>query len=413
MPTDRFVSESARESALQLITRSSRITDPPGPTFISALDDFICRASLQNSSTGESTLEPGNVIEIQSLASAGKTQVLFFFAMTTVLPHVIAVLCTLHASTDGGRSTATTSRSVLLGGRGKSVVVCDCDGRWVMRRLQMMLSSYISAKLSQAFENTEKTLSDRPHSARFLPCVDDLVAEALGRVHIFRPTSSTSLAATLRSLPTFQRLMMPGQQLLMLLVDSISSFHHADRWMAEERGKNDGCPNMRRTIGVGTKGGRTPMSAILLALQDLRQTLGAVIILSNWALTNPEGTSVNHAKYDNDKPWFGQHLSPPYPSDPSVTLRPDNTPDCTDRFSMTWHITLPGTDFAIEPFPPSMTFGQVVGDEERIATVEDFKVLALVRKLPSRLLGENGAESVNESIGAFEFGISSRLVSVD
>ncbi|KAL1997692.1 hypothetical protein VTN02DRAFT_1048 [Thermoascus thermophilus] len=110
------------------------------------------------------------VVEIASASSAaGKTQLLYYLTAVAVLP-------------------------ARFGGREAAVVFLDTDGRFDAARLRDVAASI----LRQRLDDDDSTAVDIPP--------DVLQAEirtALDHVHLFRPQSSSSLLATLRSLDAY------------------------------------------------------------------------------------------------------------------------------------------------------------------------------------------------------------------
>lgn len=322
--------------------------------------------------------------------------------MTCILPQDVQASC---AITIEDARTETPVRTVLLGGREKAVAIFDCDGRWQMRRLHEILHSYISSKFAQEFENVRNYAEPLTGATlEFKPGVDDVIRVCLQRVHIFRPTSSMSLATTLRSLPNYlQRGDAANQELLMLFIDSISAFHHADKWRAEEAAILAGSTPLQNRGAEVQRADLKPMTHILSALQSLQKTLGIVTFITNWALVTSEGKSVNNQKYENSKPFYGQHLLPPYPAIPNHPNQPAYS------FAITHHITLPGTEFAILPYPPGTSLADALQDEERRAVVEDSRVTAIIRTP----LPDPGDQTKSIATGSFEFAIRDYSIAID
>ncbi|KAG9047502.1 hypothetical protein FS837_002087 [Tulasnella sp. UAMH 9824] len=434
---ETFLSHIHPESALELLTRVRKqsrhtrsfdptnsdrghfVADPPGATFISDFDRHIA-AAIPDALAGDSTLNRGDVIEIQGPAASGKTQLLHFFAMTCVLPVEMSMTCTLSSSgTSATASISTSTRTIWLGGRGKAVVICDCDGRWSMLRLRDIIHSYLSTKFAQAFDEIQAQASNIPNAKlRFTPSASEIAQECLKRAHLFRPTSSMSLATTLLALPTYHQQKMPEQELLMIFIDSISAFHHSDRWIIEEANLASRATNSRTAAGQTTapRADLKAMNHITKAIQALQRSHGVITFIANWALLTTDNKSVNNYIYDNNKPFYGQHLLHPYPpppgSNPSHVQSRHSTaaPTSSPSFTITHHITLPGTEFAILPFPIGTSFADALQDEERRAVVEDQRVTALVRTLKNVPEGESSSEI---ELGSFEFAIRDHSIGVD
>lgn len=402
------------------------LADPPGSTYISAFDDHITAIAPASHLSGESsTLNRGDVIEIQGPAASGKTQLLYFFAMTCVLPNAVTVSCALDTA---AADEPQYSSNVLLRGRAKCAVVFDCDGRWRMGRLHAILTSYITSKFTRAFA-PDTTAREIP-ALSFTPSVADLVAESLSRVHIFRPTSSLALASTLLSLPIYHREHMPDDEILMVFVDSLSAFHHSDKWRAEQATLADNSlrdsagrttPSTQRVAASSSSTSSLPrvdtnaMIHVLNTIQSLRQDLGIITFITNWAMITPDGRSVANLNIEEFAPWLGQHLSPPYPSLP---VREHPT---AGAFAITHHITLPGTAYAVPQFPVGTTFAQALENEQRVSAVEQRKSFALLRTPITVAQREHieadpvlrGKLQDGVAVGSFEFSVRDGFVGVE
>lgn len=356
--------------------------------------------------------------------------------MTCVLPHRLTVSCAFD-----GDEKPLSSSDIILGGRAKSAIVFDCDGRWKMSRLHAIISSYISSKLSQAFTpdaQENQATSDALRQLVFSPSVSDMVTDSLTRLHIFRPTSSLSLAATLLSLPTYHQQKMQGEEMLMLFIDSLSAFYHADKWKTEQAAVAE---NSARATQSGAKhppaAGSTTlpplprvdtdaMTHVISTLQHLRRTLGIITFITNWALITPDGRNVVTLQPDVSAPWFGQHLPLPYPSiRPPSSSRPADNHLNSSKLPITHHITLPGAVYSIPQYSVGVTFEQALDDEERYAAVTERKVLALVRTpVPLKKRGDADTQTAEKNSqrgmvrddgfaeGAFEFSIRGSVIGV-
>lgn len=243
------------------------------------------------------SLNRGDVIEIQGPAASGKTQLLYHLAACCVLPkEVLIAEANVHAES-----------TVHVGGWGKSVIVFDCDGRWNVKRLHDILQT----RLRIAFSRVH--LPPRPD--KYTAEISSVAMGSLNRLHVFKPTSSFQLVATLQYLPKYHAEDMPNEDIRLVFVDSISSFYWADRWQAETSVPK----KPQRSDSVG---------ATLRALQNFRISHGPVTILTNWGL-NPLITGSSPAQF------FKQHITASYYSAP-----PDDPPR-EGSLPLTYHITLP------------------------------------------------------------------------
>ena len=167
---------------LVLIDRSIRVTDtaptaiptPPFPGF-----SYL------------SSLRRGDVVEIQGPSGSGKTHLLYYLVCSCILPP--------H-----------------FGGWNKVSVIFDTDGSFDVHRLRALLES----RLTQYFPS---------HS----DSTGQIISVALRNVHLFRPSSSSQLAAGLANLPSYHISNLPTSEIALLAIDSISAFHWLDRFSVE------------------------------------------------------------------------------------------------------------------------------------------------------------------------------------
>lgn len=276
-----------------------------GKTFLEPLDRSINQA-LPISSSPESTLNRGDVIEIQGPTGSGKSELLYLFATYTLLPDY------LHLTGHYGRPVA-------LEGRGKSVVLCDCEGKWDIIRLQQVMRGALRLKVQDALPMVD--LDAEIVTSQ----LNSTITASLRHLHIFRPKSSAELAATLLSLADYHFKRMPEEEIRMLLIDGgLSSFFWQDRW------------NVESTSKVLRDAAASPTAGVVRALQKFRASHDPIIFITNWAI----------APLISSPFFFRQHLPPPYPA-------PFQQGVATPRVSpieITHHITLynpnqsPGTE---------------------------------------------------------------------
>ncbi|CCA71880.1 hypothetical protein PIIN_05815 [Serendipita indica DSM 11827] len=252
-----------------------------------------------NSTLKESSLNRGDVIEIQGPSGSGKTELLYYLAMTTILPHNVQLtLREGHLELD-------------VGAREKSVVVCDCDGQWNISRFHKILKQLLWQRVEDACPDSVSADQSQIEAQ-----LEEVVVEALRRLHIFRPTSSASLAATLLMLPRYHFENMRYEELCMLMIDGgLSSFYWQDRYV-DELGRQPGDPVSTATTGV------------IRALSSFRQVHDAIIIFTNWAIS-PLSNST----------FFKQHLPPPWPSPFELGPNGESQPRISP-IEVTHHITL-------------------------------------------------------------------------
>ncbi|CCO37333.1 hypothetical protein BN14_11488 [Rhizoctonia solani AG-1 IB] len=339
-----------RESGLHLINRVKYTTDPPGDSFIQGFDSHIMSSFPKLEQTlPKSSWARGDLIEIQGPAASGKTHLLYFWAMTCVLPYQIAI--------PFGENQE--KKYVLIGGRNKSVV------------------DRITTILPQGSIDTHDHTISRT------------VANALKRVHIFRPSSTLSLATTLMAIPTYHRTHMADEQIGMLMIDGISSFYWPDRWISEqvenELGEmQNGAPQPPPAPPL--RSDANPLRHVLTVILNLRRSLGIVALLTNWGLTALDSQIPPSTVY------FRQHLRAPYPS-------PFESEPRTSKFSVAHHITIPLQGPG--PLGDDVLLEGGLGNQSREGRANNMALRGIVRTIGKRP-GE--ARTVVES--EFEFTIT-------
>lgn len=349
---------------------------PPGSFFIDALDDHI-RETLPASTSSSSTLNGGDVIELEGPSESGKTALLYFLAMTTMLPS--------HISFD----YAGKSFQVILGGRGKSVAVCDCDGFWNLRRLEHLIQVYILSRCQYTLtEDLGAELQDDLEQ-QIAPPISKIAQDALASLHLFRPTSPLELAATLVSLPRYHSNHMPDEELAVLMIDSLTAFP----WVREQ--------DLPSTVDEPESDSRfrsqsflpenMNIQAVLDGIDSLRRSYNIVTFITTWTPLFP--VSDLRAKREQTSsqltsvpfPYPISQLAPPYPSPFSVfnplTLRPI-PPSAQTMFTITHHITL-------QPHPssPSVSSNSEGTSSSLLAKIGETRVTAHVRT-PVRTEGD-------------------------
>lgn len=247
----------------------------------------------------------GDLIEIQGPSGSGKTELLYFFTLKTILPQEVSLDSIL------GEEGA---QSLVLEGRNKSVVVCDCDGRWSVTRLKDVLLQMLQEKVRDNFPEVALD-ADEVHNE-----LSTIAFEALSHLHVFHPTSSASLAATLLSLPQYHYTKMPDEEICMLMIDGgLSSFYWEDRWNLELVGG--------RTTRDGVQ--QSPATRVVQALISFRQSHSPITFITTRALF----------PFPNTPRLFKQHIPPPFPA--PFETRPDGTTNARiSPLEITHHITL-------------------------------------------------------------------------
>jgi DNA-repair protein XRCC2 len=285
--------------------------------------------------------------------------------MTTLLPFDLPFEYRRRVTSAKPSQDAFKAQNLLIGGRGKSVVLCDCDGRWSLCRVHSIIVCYLQQCLKRPPFSTSDT-----SAYEFRPSLEQIAEDALRRLHIFRPPSTIALAATLRCLPSYHARRMKDEDIFILIIDPINSLYWHDRWVVEAANTNQPRPTAR-----------PPLQAVMSALRKLTSVYKPITFLTNHALTPLTQTSV----------FYKQHLPPPYPApfETNTHTRPK-----ASLLSLTHHITLPLPRIA--PYSTSMTFEAACSDTERREIVEKCDIIGFLRTPPG--------ECPETKVGRFHFG---------
>lgn len=114
-------------------------------------------------------------------------------------------------------------------------------------------------------------LVDRLHQSIPAPSMPAIVDRCLKLVHIFRPTSLSQLAVTLKHLAKYHAQKLPSFELGMIAVHSIDASHWLERFKAEQ---------LRSSSGTG----KSPFESIFAVLQELRISYGLTTVVTHWGL---------------------------------------------------------------------------------------------------------------------------------
>ena len=226
-------------------------------------------------------LNRGDVIEIQGPASSGKTHLLYHILLSALVP----------VSPSAGTEIAA--------------VVYDTDASFDIQRFRRLLLSRISRLPSRTLDTRE------------------CVRRSLARLHLFRPASLIQLAASIANLPAYHSSCMPNQEIAVLAIDSVSTFHWADRFSAEQ-------------LRINALPMVPPLHHVLNAIQSVRRSHGPLAVLTNWALNSAPSRSESLYK---------QHLSP-FPAledgiaDLGAKVLSNIDHSSSSPFHLTHHITL-------------------------------------------------------------------------
>lgn len=249
---------------------------PPALTGIPSLDSYLA--------TVERPVN-GSVISINGPLGSGKTHLLYFLVATCVLP--------------------ANHLSLPVGGWNKAAFILDLDGHFQISRFHDILVNRLQ---------------------QFLPTLDvtSCVERCLSYTHIFRPTSSGHLAATLLHLQRYHTKHCPDVDLGMVAVHSIGAFMWFDRFTAEQ---------LRST---SAKVGAMPSLEIFSSLERLRVDNGLSIVLTDWGLSQQVQSASNVTQYQSDDSEYASTSTYPEVVDISASL----TQAFTNSTSALHHISL-------------------------------------------------------------------------
>ena len=137
----------------------------------------------------------------------------------------------------------------------------DTDGTFDIHRLQTLLRM----RLPHSFPSDENTPGQ-------------IISVALRNVHIFRPKSSSQLAAGLANLSSYHVCNLPTSEIALLAVDSASSYYWLDRLAAERHIP----PRVMDPATPLPTTSNNPLQTILTALRSFHRTHYPVILILNW-----------------------------------------------------------------------------------------------------------------------------------
>ncbi len=203
------------------------------------------------------------MVEIQGAPASGKTHFVYQLLVSCILP-----------------SPST------LGGWGKAAVVYDTDGTFQVGRLKTLLHAHISGKHNAA--------GDAINHSR----IEDITLDCLHRLHVFRPTTSMQLAATIVNLGNLHAThpRFADQEIGLVVVDSLSAFYWQDRFTVEQF-----------RAGPSGHNAKNPLMHVLAALDAIRVSHRPIILVTNWGLNPTDKPSWDTGTLNS--PFFKQHLN--------------------------------------------------------------------------------------------------------
>jgi hypothetical protein len=308
-------------------------------------DDQNASAEDRKLPTASFTKQINPVIEISSVSSAaGKTHLLYYLTAIAVLP--------------------STINGMLVDGLASAVVFIDADGRFDAERLRTVARGLIDRKL-KAHPDTRTGESAEGQTAPLPPAtveLESIIASSLQHVHVFRPQSSASLLATLKSLQTYlldiSRHYSSHRPLHAIFIDSATAFFWQDKLHDDvTRTENIGRPvaeieherNQKRIFFL------TDIYAELVQnLKNLQRHFGCIVAYTCNTLNSRSVTG-----------YQSHSQSTQQPSGPFDLYNPSNVTAARSMPSFRCPLPAPWGTFAtlrlvvrrdaVRPFPPMMT----------------------------------------------------------
>jgi len=207
-----------------------------------------------------SSLHRGDIVEIKGPSGSGKTHLLYYLICSCILPH-------------------------RFGGWNKASVVFDTDGTFDVHRLQTLLR----ARLPRSFPPDENSTGQ-------------IISGALRNVHIFRPKSSSQLAAGLANLSSYHIRSLPTSEIALLAIDSVGSFYWLDRFAVEQRMSS----HLMSVATPPSKPSNNALQTILTGLWNFRRSHYPVIVILSWgsSLISTEGNVPAFQPHRQFHPFF-------------------------------------------------------------------------------------------------------------
>ncbi|KAJ8521427.1 hypothetical protein ONZ45_g1867 [Pleurotus djamor] len=207
--------------------------------------DFVSHPSLHN--LLPFSTKPGDVIEVKGPSASGKSHLIYHVLANCLIPPA----CDAH----------------VLGGCGKSAILCDNDGTFNVSRLFEVLVNRLASKLAtDPRERTGLPINEWAHN---------LARQCLGNLHVFKPTSSAQLAATLLHIPKYHVSNLTSSEIGVLAIDSLSAFYWNDRFTMEQLRPSGSAAPPHNTASH-------PFQNVVTALETLHTTLKPLIIFTTW-----------------------------------------------------------------------------------------------------------------------------------
>ncbi|KAM0745740.1 hypothetical protein T439DRAFT_153210 [Meredithblackwellia eburnea MCA 4105] len=318
------------------------------------------------SSSPSSPLQRGDLVEIQGASGSGKTQLLLFLTMVSILPQQWRAVIDSRVW------------EVHVGGKEKHVAFIECSRQFDIQRLALLLRTHLTSQLALA-----RGPGSGPSASQV---IENEVIESLKRLHVYFPTSTSQLAATILTLP--DAFIAKGSKLAYLLVDGFSEFYWEDQAERERLGGRSGS-----TIQSTAGNNESPMRYLMLAIAQLRKRLSPVIFITNWALRD---AVVTHNS-EEGLPFVAHHLVAPYPH---ITSHSGSEVDRNDPFKLP---PAAGPNTNIPPVPLKYHISAFAPPVKRVAVEKGFDECLRVR-MEGLGEGSHGFKLVLRAAGGKEVG---------
>lgn len=188
-------------------------------------------------------------------------------------------------------------KGIVIGGKNRLVVWFDCtENRLDIRRLATLLHSHLLGQII-AVEGVNARAPELPL------LIQELVTTALTSLIVFHPTSTLSLAISIRNLPDYYKASNFLKEINYVIVLGLSELQHADLVSSASVAASSTKPL--------SPSHQPAMRHLLSSLAHLRSTLSPIIFLSTYILTLNASTS---AKSHQNFPFYPPSLPPPFPT---------------------------------------------------------------------------------------------------
>lgn len=370
----------ACDTALNLSSAVRHSSSVPH-VYVDGLNAILDQAGLQ--------LRRGDVVEVQGLASSGKMSLLLHLAATALLPRKA------HVRVD------RQFLEIIVGGKEEAVVWVDCTSRFDVDRLASILRHHLKTAI-QRYRAPRGIGAPRDEE------LDGLVDECLARLHVFYPSSTLQLAATIQALPEWAKT-NAAEEVGSVLIDGMSDFAWADQYTHEQRSASLASGAHRSVDSFPSS--QAALRLLLAAIANLRRSLAPLIFITQWVF-RPH--AVLPQRSSDGLPFYQHHFAPPHwpsistvPAVSEADITPLDSPSLLDgmwpTFPLKLHIT---THPAKKPVFRSGVNLDTVMQEQKKRLKERDKLFKRARGLGTAAggMGTEGIQCVVRKQGGIEIG---------